>query len=299
MRNLIYFLALIIGSMVGTEAQAQADASLVSRWYNRGSYNPAAVTQTEFLNLFTDFRQQWTGIDGAPQVFSVQASKYIDRLHAGFGISLTGDKIGATQAFNPMVSYAYRITNNRDWTLSLGLSAGVFSRSVNGSLFEAATTIDPAIPYDVRKVISPDANAGIEFQNPHYIISFSSTHLFSIFNADSLFLNTNHRYGSIVYKNTNNPLVSYFVGMQVINRRNLTIYEGSVMLRFKHRTGLLSGPKELFDIGLAGGSSRQLSLWFSIRITPLLRVGYAYNQSFIVGYYTNGSHEIMVDLGFI
>ena len=180
MRNLIYFLVLIIGWMVGTEVRAQADASLVTRWYNRGSFNPAAITQSEFLNLFTDFRQQWTGIEGAPQVFSVQASKYIDRLNAGFGISLAADKTGATQAFNPMLSYAYRITNNRDWHLSLGLSAGVFSRSVNGSLFEAATTIDPAIGYDVRKVIRPDANAGIEFQNPHFIISFSSTHLFFV-----------------------------------------------------------------------------------------------------------------------
>jgi type IX secretion system PorP/SprF family membrane protein len=298
MRTLIYCLVFTFGVLWGTEARAQADASLGTRWYNRGSYNPAAVTQSEFLNLFSNFRQQWTGIDGAPQVFSVQASKYVEQLHAGFGISLTGDKIGATQAFNPLVSYAYRITNNRDWSLSLGLSAGVFSRSVNGSLFEAATTIDPAIQYDVRKVIRPDANAGIEFINPHFIISFSTTHLFSIFNSDSLSINTNHRYGSIVYKITNNSLVSYFVGMQVINRSNLTIYEGSIILRFKHRTGLLSGPKELFDIGLAGGSSRQLSLWFSMKITPLLRVGYAYNQSFIVGYYPNGSHEIMVDLGF-
>jgi type IX secretion system PorP/SprF family membrane protein len=299
MRNLIYFLVLIIGWMVGTEVRAQADASLVTRWYNRGSYNPAAITQSEFLNLFTDFRQQWTGIEGAPQVFSVQASKYIDRLNAGFGISLAADKTGATQAFNPMLSYAYRITNNRDWHLSLGLSAGVFSRSVNGSLFEAATTIDPAIGYDVRKVIRPDANAGIEFQNPHFIISFSSTHLFSLFNSDSLLINTNHRFGSIIYQNADNPLVSYFVGMQAINRGNLTIYEGSICLRFKHRNGLLSGPKELFDLGLAVGSGTQLSLWVSVKVTPLLRIGYAYNQSFIVGYYPNGSHEVMLELGFL
>lgn len=59
----IYCLVLIIGSKVGTEVRVQADASMVTRWYIRGSYHPASITQSEFLNLFTDFRLQWTGVD--------------------------------------------------------------------------------------------------------------------------------------------------------------------------------------------------------------------------------------------
>ncbi|MCX6237620.1 MAG: type IX secretion system membrane protein PorP/SprF [Bacteroidia bacterium] len=64
----------------------------------------------------------------------------------------------------------------RDWSLSMGISAGVFTRSVDGSLFEAVTTIDPSIQYNMERVTKPDANVGFEFQNTHFIFSISSTH---------------------------------------------------------------------------------------------------------------------------
>jgi type IX secretion system PorP/SprF family membrane protein len=277
------------------EALSQADISMSTHWYNRAGYNPAFIARTDYLYLFSNVRQQWIGVDGAPTVVNVQVSDYIHNLRSAFGLSFVSDKIGATQVFNPMFSYAFRISNKRAGALSLGLSGGVFYRTVNGSLFEAEVVNDPSINYTSGNMISPDANAGIEFQNTSFIIGLSSTHLFSIGKQDNSFLNANHRYGYIIYKNNKSELFYYKLGLQVVNRYNSNVIEGNVFVRFKHSTGLMQGPREIFDFGLTVRSSRQLTFLLGVLITPNLRVGYAYDHNFIKGYYRNGSHEIMIE----
>jgi type IX secretion system PorP/SprF family membrane protein len=281
--------------MSGVKAFAQADISMATHWYNRANYNPASIARTEYFYLFSNVRQQWIGVAGAPRVFNVQASEYIYRLRSAFGVSLVGEKIGVTQAFNPMLTYAYRISNNRDWSFSMGISAGVFIRSIDGSLFEAVTANDPSIYNHMEKFTKPDANVGLEFQNTHFILSISSTHLFSIYKSDSLFLNTNHQYGSVIYKNSNPEIFNYRVGLQVVNRHKFTVVEGNVSIRFKQPTGLSGAPKEIFDVGLTYRSSQQMTFLFGLNISPNLRIGYAYDQSFNTGGYQNGTHEMMLE----
>lgn len=279
----------------GTGVMAQSDINMETHWYNRANYNPAFITRTEYLYAFANARQQWFGIDGAPKVLNVQLSGYIHDLHSAFGLSFVADRIGLTQAYNPMLTYAYRLGNDKQWSLSMGLSAGMFIHSMDGSRFEADIILDPSLYYNEERVIRPDANAGIEFISEHFVFGFSSTHLFSIGKPDNLFLNTNHRYGYAIYKNNSLKLLFYKIGLQAVNRNHLTVLEGNVFIRFKHPTGLMKGPREIFDLGLTYRSSRQMSFMFGIMLTPDLRVGYAYDQSFITGYNRNGTHEIMIE----
>jgi type IX secretion system PorP/SprF family membrane protein len=268
---------------------------MATHWYNRAGYNPAFIARTDYAYIFSNVRQQWIGVEGAPQVFNVQVSEYIHNLRSAFGLSFVSDKIGVTQALNPMLTYAYRIGNDRNWSLAMGLSGGVFYRSIDGSRFEAEVINDPSINYDTEKIILPDANAGVEFQNTSFIIGLSSTHLFSIGKSADSYLNTNHHYGYVIYKNNNAEAFYYKVGLQVVNRNNLTVVEGNVFFRLKHSTGLQKGPREILDFGMTFRSSRQMSFLIGILITPNFRIGYAYDHSFIKGFSRNGTHEIMLE----
>ena len=279
----------------GTGALAQSDMSMVTHWFNRANYNPAFITRTEYIYAFANARQQWTGIDGAPQVLNVQLSGYVHDLRSAFGLSFVSDKIGLTQTYSPMLIYAYRIAKDQDWSLSMGISAGMFMHSIDGSRFDAEIINDPSLLYVKEKVSRPDAHAGIEFLSEHFIFGFSSTHLFSIGKPDDLLLNTNHRYAYAIYKNNNLKLLFYKVGLQVVNRNNLTVAEGNIMVRFKHPTGLIRGPREIFEFGLTCRSSRQMACMAGLMLTPNLRIGYAYDQSFIPGYNRNGTHEILIE----
>ena len=282
--------------MLCVKALSQSDISMATHWYNRANYNPASIARTEYIYLFSNVREQWTGIDGAPRVFNVQASQFFNYMNSAFGISLVGDRIGVTQAYNPMLTYAYRISNERDWAFSMGLSAGVFTRFTFGSRYEALTIVDPAIVYDKNSITRPDANVGFEYQSTYFVVSLSSTHLFSIGKSDNLFLNANHRYGSVIFKNTNPNMFNYHVGIQVINRDNYTVYEGNAGVRFKHQTGLVKGPREIFDLGMTYRSSRSMTFLFGINLARDFRIGYAYDHSFIPGYYPNGTHELMLEI---
>jgi type IX secretion system PorP/SprF family membrane protein len=295
MKLQIMSLLVLSGYLMIQKVEAQADISLATHWYNRANYNPASIAKTNYLYLFSNVRQQWLGIEGSPGTFNVQASEYFHDIHSAFGVSFVGEKIGATQAYNPMITYAYRVSNNQDWWYSLGISAGVFSRLINGSLYEAETAVDPSISYAKETTTSPDANVGFEYQSTNFIFSLSTTHILSIKKPDNLYLNANHRYGSVIYKNSNPELFNYHVGIQVINRSNLTVFEGNASIRFKRPTLLQSGPSEIFDLGITYRSSSQLTLLFGINISSNLKVGYAYDQSFIKGTYHNGSHELMLE----
>jgi type IX secretion system PorP/SprF family membrane protein len=294
MKKKLFILSLII-VITGMNLEAQNDISMATHWYNRANYNPASIARTDYMYLFFNARQQWLGVQGAPKILNLQASEYFRNIHSAFGLSLVSDVIGVSQAYNPMVSYAYLIQGDRNWSLSMGLSGGMFIRTINGSLFEAETITDPSIHYSTDKLNQPDANVGFEFQTTHFVVCLSSTHLFSFSRSDSLYLNSNHRYLSAIYRNTNAELFNYNVGLQLVNRQRMNVLEGNVNIRIKHPSGLMSGPQELLDLGITYRTSRQVTLLFGINISPNFRVGYAYNQSFITGYYLNSTHEIMVE----
>ena len=286
--------------MSGTQVTAQADISMATHWNNRAYYNPAFITRTDYLYLFTNVRRQWIGIKGAPEVLNVQASQYFQSMNSALGVSLVIDKIGVTQIYNPLVSYAFRIAKKEGWTLSMGLSAGIFSRSVNGSLFEPDNSQDPSLFYYNVKSTKPDANAGVEFQNTHFIYGISSTHLFSLSRSDSLIQNSNHRFIYAIYKNEVPVMFSYSAGIQVINKYNSTVLEGNFSLRVKHKPRLvegtlLRGAQEILDFGLTCRTSRQLTFNVGMMITKYMRVGYAYDQSMFSSYYRNQTHEIMLE----
>ncbi len=276
-------------------ASGQADVATTTHWYNRAIYNPASIARDGYVYFFSNGRKQWVGIDGSPTVYNLQFSGYSDKLQSAFGLSLISDNIGVTTALNPTLQYAYRVNLSEDWRLSLGLSAGVYSRNIQASVLEAEIISDPALNYTDERYASPDANVGLELQGKYFIFGMSATHLFSLWKADDLFLISNHRYAYALYRNSNSELFNITAGLQVANRRNLTVVEGSAIIRFKKPTGLIKGPSEIFDLGLTLRSVKQLTLITGINITSNLRIGYTYDFNFSNTIYGGGTHEILLE----
>ncbi|MGC3978530.1 MAG: PorP/SprF family type IX secretion system membrane protein [Paludibacteraceae bacterium] len=290
-RHLIFTLFLSLSFCVFS----QTDISMATSWYNRGNYNPASIAHTDYAYLFSNIRKQWMGIDGSPTVFNVQASTYSNSLKSAFGVSVVNDVIGVSTAFNPMFTYAYRLSNEPDWSFSFGLSLGFFYRTIDITRYSPVNENDATLYNDAESITKPDANFGIEFQNKHFIFGASTTHLFSIHKNDSVFLNNNHRYVYAIYKNTGSDILNFYIGTQLANRANVFVWEGNTNVRFKLPTGLQNGSRELFDIGLTVRSSKQMTALFGMNITANFRIGYAYDQTFRTGYNQNGTHELMFE----
>ena len=281
--------------MFGYKTFGQTDIALTTHWYNRVNYNPASIVREGYIYFFSNIQKQWVGIEGSPTVYNFQASGYSERSKSAIGISLTRDEIGVTAATNPMFQYAYKVELNENLNLALGVSAGIYSRKVNGSVYEAETVFDPILDYSDEKYTSPDADVGAELQGQHFMAGISLTHLFSIWKAEDLFLISNHRYAYALYKNSESELYNITAGIQVANRKNLTIIEGTAIVRFKRPTGLIKGPTELFDFGFSIRSVKQLTLISGINVTPNMRIGYTYDFDFSNNVNESGTHEIILE----
>ncbi len=294
MKRIQYILAGILFFLT-IKLYGQTDINSTTHWYNRAGFNPASIAREGYIYGFSNVRKQWVGIDGSPTVYNIQASGYSDLHQSAFGISLIRDDIGVTTAINPTLQYAYLVGFGEDLNLSLGLSAGVYSRKIRSSEYEAETVNDPVLDYIDERFTSPDANVGVELQGKYYLFGISSTHLFSLWKADELFLISNHRYAYAIYRNSNSELYNFTAGLQVANRKNLTVVEATAIVRFKRPTGLIKGPSELFDLGLSVRSVKQLTLLTGINITPNMRLGYTYDFNFSNTMNGLGTHEILFE----
>lgn len=290
-------LLLFAGLIFATAApvSAQTELGITSHWYNRANYNPASIARPGFIYFFSNYRSQWTGLEGAPTVCNINASGYYEEHHSAFGISVLRDDAGLTTALNPVLQYAYRIKLDRDLDLTLGLSAGFYTRSVNGSAYEAEIVDDPSIDYTTLRYNSPDAAFGFEFEGRFFIAGASATHLFSLWKTDDEFLVNNHRYVYALYKNSEHEAFNLTAGVQLSNRSNLTVLEGTGIIRFKWPTGLVKGPTELFDLGLTYRSTRQMTLICGINLGPNIRAGYTYDFNFGLNLTGNPSHEVVLE----
>jgi len=274
---------------------AQSELGTTSHWYNRANYNPASITRPGFIYLFSNYRNQWTGINGAPTIYNLNASGFYEEYHSAFGISMLREDIGVTTALNPMLQYAYRLHLDRDLDLSLGLSAGFYARTVHASEYEAVVIDDPSLDYTTERYSSPDANLGFEIEGKYFIAGASTTHLFALWKPDEEFLIDNHRYIYALYKNSEHEAYNISAGIQLSNRNDLTVVEGTGIVRFKRPTGLIKGPTELFDIGLTYRSTNVLTLLCGININPNLRMGYAYDFNSGTELKGNPSHEFLLE----
>jgi type IX secretion system PorP/SprF family membrane protein len=297
MKKLVLFATVVLLFAWDETAFCQADISMSTHWYNRASYNPASIARPGYLYVFSNVRRQWTGVSGAPTVFNLQASGFNSDLKSGMGLSLISDQVGLNKVVNPSVIYAYRISGEKEESpaISMGLSFGLFVRSIDGSKFEPDNLYDPSLIYENKTTYRPDANLGFEYQRQHLIFGLSGTHLFAIGKSDSTFMNTSHRYGYLIYLNSDNESYNYSLGGQFTNRHNLTVFEVNGTIRFKHPTGLIKGPSELFDLGLTLRSTRQLTFLAGINLSPNLRMGYIYDYDFDFKSTLNGTHEILLE----
>ncbi len=274
---------------------AQTESGTASHWYNRANFNPASIARPGFIYFFSNCRKQWTGIDGAPSVYNLNVSGYSDEKQSAVGLSLLRDDIGVTTALNPMLQYAYRIKLGRELDLSLGLALGYYFRTIKGSEYEAVEVDDPAIDYTTQRYSAPDAQLGFEIEGQYFIAGASTTHLVSLWKDDEEYLVSNHRYVYALYKNSEHESYNLSVGMQVSNRANLTVIEGTGIVRFKRPTGLQKGPTELFDLGLSYRSNNQLTLICGLNLSPNIRLGYTYDFNTGAELNVAASHEIVLE----
>lgn len=135
--------------LIPVVADAQLNNMGTMYFQNQFLGNPA-MAGTKGLNIDFGFRKQWSNIPGSPLIQNLAADYPITN-KAGIGFIIKNEKSGLFNRTRTVGSYAYHLrlkgsqssfTDDRDNTLSFGISLGMFSdriqnNTINGDMDDA------------------------------------------------------------------------------------------------------------------------------------------------------------------
>ena len=233
-------------------------------------YNPAYMASKEHVELNLIYRQQWTGVDGAP-VFSQLSLIYPISKKLATGLNVYNNKRGLLTTTSAQASLSYAIELGNESFLSFGMSGGVGRTSIN--LDEISNTSDPALSTALDKSLFIEGQAGINFKFHNLNIGVSLPRLFKQDNISSAafqkiaFGAFNTTISSISYKFDLIPAIS--IQPMLLYRKQVdkkSEFEGYTTLYYK-------------DLLWIGGIYRPdfgASAYVGLKINKSIQLGYSY-----------------------
>jgi type IX secretion system PorP/SprF family membrane protein len=148
---------------------------------NGFAINPAIAGSDELAPLQLSVRQQWVGIDQAPQTQFLSGHTSLGRNQVyGAGGLLYHDAFGPISRTGITGAFSYRFKAFGSTILSFGLSFSAFQFSFDNSDVNIIDNNDQVFTGNRETSIVPDANFGIYLYNNKYFVSLSSTQLLQL-----------------------------------------------------------------------------------------------------------------------
>lgn len=284
-----YLFAFVLIFNIGY-AFAQQEAMYTQYMFNTLAVNPAYAGSRNVVSATALFRNQWSGIKGAPktQTFSIDAP--INQKKVGLGLQIFSDKLGRTKNTGTVLSYAYRI-RMENASLSFGLQGSLsqFSADYTSiSLDPAGLSIDPAFMNNDNKTLI-NFGTGVYYNTDRFYVGLSSPELIN-----------NILPGSETSLNRQ-AMHLFLMSGYVFTLNSVFKLKPSVLLK-----GVKGAPlqadlntslwiKDVLSIGAQYRTNADVSALLEIQATPQIRFGYAYDHSTTpLSSYNSGSHEIML-----
>lgn len=174
---------------------AQQDAQLSQYMFNTLYYNPGYAGVEGVTRLTALYRNQWTGYEptimdqgGAPNTMLATFVTPILKFRSGFGFTFAKDQLGHISNTQAQASYAYHL-GLKDSKLSFGISAGIYSQSIDFNKYRAIHKNDPNILSGKESQVRPDMALGFYYQAEKYFAGISFNHILKSefdFGADTM-----------------------------------------------------------------------------------------------------------------
>jgi type IX secretion system PorP/SprF family membrane protein len=205
--NMKRFLIPVLCLAICFAASAQQRPHYTQYILNNYILNPALSGIENYTDVKLSARDQWVGLNGAPQTFYLTVHAPIGKKdykttatsfevpgenprgkayweaytasasHHGIGLSLISDKTGNFIRSTISVSYAYHLGLSPRTNLALGMAPGItrISRNVAATDFGGGVNIDPAQSSSTAlNQTRPDLSAGLWLYGADYFIGLSA-----------------------------------------------------------------------------------------------------------------------------
>ena len=292
--------------------------------FNNLLLNPALSGIDNYTDVKLGLRKQWTGLQGAPntQYLSLSTAigedfvrsninsfagagdnplsrSYVNNFtaaepHHGIGMVAMTDKAGLVRQTSVNVTYAYHLGLTNEINLSLGLSGGFNSLSVDVPGVIADDTDDPLFGADYNNKIRPDVGAGIWLYSPRFFGGVSMKKILgskqSVSNSQliSQAYQSPNFYGTFGYKifldediaMIPSALISYWINSPAT-------FDANIKFAYQDK----------FWIGSSFRNNDSFSLLAGFNVASLVNLSYSYdvNTSGLRSV-NNGTHEIVLGI---
>ncbi|MES2762047.1 MAG: type IX secretion system membrane protein PorP/SprF [Bacteroidota bacterium] len=261
---------------------------------NQTLFNPAFCGTKRLVDIRINYRNQWTGYDGAPKTYALALNSRLWKGRVGLGGFVFKDDIGPFNTFNGSVTAAYHL-KFADSELSFGVQGNYMKTRLNGNSITLRNQQDKAInQYTSDADGTFDGSFGLLYFNDRFHLGVGANNIssskFEFYQNDSL------KKG----KYTNSPHYNISAGFNWADNPDFT-FENSVLAVY------VPGVPMTFDYTLRIHMKKQLIAGFSFRPSDAvaLHLGCTIKENFQICYsydiitsplrkYQSGSHEISI-----
>jgi len=268
---------------------SQQDSQYTQYMYNTANVNPAYAGSRGTLTAFVLHRNQWVGLDGAPETNNFSINMPVGDSNFGVGLNFVNDKIGPVNENEISADLAYFIQVSENYKLSLGLkgTANLFNLNVN-----KLTIYDPLDPQfqNVDTEFSPNVGAGLYLFSDKTYFGLSIPNFFE-----------SYRYNDNNVEITKEKMHFYFIAGHVFTLSENIKFKPALLSKIVEGAPFQADVTANFlffdklTLGAAYRWEASVSALAGFQISDSWFIGYGYDlETTNLANYNSGSHEIFL-----
>jgi type IX secretion system PorP/SprF family membrane protein len=294
--NIIKGIGILLAVAASFTSHAQQDPMYTQYMFNTQTINPAYAGTWESVGFMVLARQQWVGMEGAPQTYTFTMQAPLKNENIALGLNIISDKVGMEKRLYLFGDYSYLVKLNDKSNMRLGLKGGFtnYSNDLQSYILPEGGIIDPSFQGRIDKMM-PNFGIGAFFYSKKYYVGLSIPKIIN-----------NQFENDLENFTIESELRHYYLMAGLVFDLGENIKFKPTMLTKATFTSTTGAPvqldftasflfKEKFWLGgmyRTGDAVGIIAQWIFDR---KLRIGYAYDFTTTnVGNYSHGSHEIMV-----
>ncbi len=294
MRVLIITLTVIL-SFASVKAQQLPVFNLFH--INPHLYNPAEAGNDIDPTIFTGYRHQWAGFEGAPKTYFINGSiELSDQLN--LGMKIINDKVNVLNTTRIHFTYAYKLVLSKESFFKFGIEPGIHIHNVNLADIKASDFSDDIIAKSSQSASNFDVSFGLHYNYKALNLSIALPYMLT---SKAQFEGTNDAVNTFQQAKHSIGYVSYLFS----SYKSLWAFEPIIGYRYSEPSisQWEAIGKTIYDqkYFIALGYRKEASVNFSagVKMDNNITIAYSYGQpNSSISAVSGGSHELLIGYTF-